>query len=150
MTMDMTRDLISMHLIEVSLDKDEEDDNASTEVITMMTEYGKVDGAYAAKLLRNALVHHLTTRSFIGEETEYTVKPNQKFDESEFCGVLIDTGAARVSTTRLPQIRTLMRNLRLDKSKAGAVRVLFCWGTTTSIETVTINTCWNHRIPRYL
>jgi len=128
--------------MEVSLDKDDDDDSAPIGT-TMMTEYGEVDGAQAAELLRNASTHHLATRSFTGEETKTTVNPADKFNDAEFRGLLIDTGAARVSTAGLPQLRALTRllpDLRLDKSKAGAVRVLFGWDAASSIGTVTVKT----------
>jgi hypothetical protein len=105
--------------------------------MTIMTDYGEMDGANATEILRNASTHHLATRSFTGEETKATVNPADKFNDAEFRGLLMGTGTARVSTTGLPQLRALTRllpNLRLSESKGGIVKVLFGWGAASSIQ----------------
>ncbi|RKF59651.1 hypothetical protein OnM2_058048 [Erysiphe neolycopersici] len=74
--------------------------------------------------------------------TSFIFTHSTRYSDAIFQGVMIDTGAARVSTAGESQFRALckIQKLEMDRSQAGQANICFCIGTArligpTSIET---------------
>ena len=73
----------------------------------------------------------------------YNMFTESRYDESEFKGLLIDSGAAIRSTGGIGQLKALQqidRSITLDESTAGSTSFVFGIGKSSSIGTVKLNT----------
>ena len=98
-------------------------------------------------LADNVFKHQITsadTTVLLVNPTPYsfTILTNMRYNDSEFKGLLIDSGAATRSTGGLGQLKALQRVLfvELDKTTAGSTNFVFGIGSTSSIGTVNLNT----------
>ena len=115
------------------------------------TSFGAVDEPVAlANALSNQIsAHALTLTSALCEDDDVPVAVLQnaystvsRYNADLFHGILIDTGAARVSTAGYQQYLAYARvsKAQLDKGKAGATSVKFGIGNTSSLGTVNVVT----------
>ncbi|POS85439.1 hypothetical protein EPUL_003830 [Erysiphe pulchra] len=96
---------------------------------------GKVDGYTAVVSLRDKSIEHLLTQS----------RPclGSRYSSLKFEGILIDTGAAKVSTAGYNQFLALKRlrpKLKIDNSRAGEAYIIFGIGSTSSLGTTGVDT----------
>jgi hypothetical protein len=118
-----------------------------------ITELGMIDPPTATSmistLLDQSVKHVLFTglgKTEAGEDADlspaFTIE--DRYSDTEFHGIMIDTGAAGKSTAGHGQFlayKQLFKSaIRIDKSKEGAVNATFGIGSTTSIGSVTIPT----------
>ncbi|POS85141.1 hypothetical protein EPUL_004318 [Erysiphe pulchra] len=96
---------------------------------------GKVDGYTAVVSLRDKSIEHLLTQS----------RPylRSRYFSLKFEGILIDTGAAKVSTAEYNQFLALKRlrpTFKTDNSRAGEAHIIFGIGSTSSLGTTDVDT----------
>ena len=73
----------------------------------------------------------------------FTTSTDLRYDESEFKGLLIDSGTATRSTGGIGQLKALQKiisSAKLDKTTAGSANFIFGIGSTSSIGTVNLDT----------
>ena len=72
----------------------------------------------------------------------FTKSADLRYNESEFKGLLIDSGAATRSTGGIGQLKALQRilSVEVDKTTAGSTNLVFGIGSTSSIGTVNLDT----------
>jgi leucyl aminopeptidase (aminopeptidase T) len=87
----------------------------------------------------HALTAHLSDKS--EDESESFI--SSRYNDQTFHGIFIDTGAARISTTGILQVRSLQRripNILINESTKEYHHIAFGAGDVTSIETITVPT----------
>jgi hypothetical protein len=68
---------------------------------------------------------------------------SSRYDDQTFHGILIDTGAAGVSTAGILQVRSLQRkilSILIDESTKGHHHIAFGAGDAISMRTITVPT----------
>ena len=73
----------------------------------------------------------------------YTSSTSSKYDDTEFKGLLIDSGAATRSTGDIGQLKVLQKiddTIQLNQSTAGSANFVFDIESTDSIESINIST----------
>jgi hypothetical protein len=110
------------------------------------TEFGTVNPnelitALYDNTVYHALTAHLPDNSKAEDESESFV--SSRYDNQIFYGILIDTGAAGVSTAGIQQVRSLQRrmpSISIDESTKGHHHIAFRAGDATSMGTITVPT----------
>lgn len=126
-------------------------DNSSAEsFVTFFGEMQNTESMTTTSLLANkSFQYQITfkddtvTPSANLEPYTYNTATDFRYNDSEFKGLLIDSGAAIRSTGGVGQFRALQqleKSIRLDKNTAGSSNFLFGIGSTTSIGTVNLDT----------
>jgi len=113
-----------------------------------ITELGSIDETTAKHMifdLAEQSAKHTLLAKPKGLETPQSVFTiEDRYNTTEFHGIMIDTGAARTSTAGYNQLiayKNLFKDdINIDKSKEGAVNATFGIGSTTSIGSATIIT----------
>ena len=106
-----------------------------------------VESINAINMLTNkAFEHHITwsdnTIAPVSVPYSFITSTDTRYDESEFKGLLIDSGAATRSTGGIGQLKALQKiiSIKLDETTAGSANFVFGIGSTSSIGTVNLNT----------
>ncbi|RKF60251.1 hypothetical protein OnM2_052087 [Erysiphe neolycopersici] len=140
-------------------DKDEEDQNFDFMDSQFVTTYGTINGYDTVSLLndqsaRHALANIDSSSENISLQLENELEnlpsceppsifwTTSRYSDSKFQGILIDTGAAQVSTAGQDQFCTLCKtfNLSLDTSHAGHANICFGIGKAVSIGCALVET----------
>ena len=136
------------------VDTDDRQEQSNTFDIPIPTVYltscGKIDQGQAYEMvnkLADRSVEHAITRS-TDTPAAYSYEPYcntttaDRYPDSHFFGVMIDTGASRISTAGENQYQAYIKtfgNIILDETTAGSATVQFGIGTTLSTGSVEIN-----------
>ncbi|KHJ30810.1 hypothetical protein EV44_g3573 [Erysiphe necator] len=107
------------------------------------TTFGAINGK---KILRDlndkAFLHALTGST----NTLATNNSDMRYGPNVFFGIMIDTGAAKKSTVGQCQYQAFQKisDVHLDTTTAGAAKIQFGIGNTTSIGSIIVNTPFGH------
>lgn len=132
------------------------------------TELGVIDGFHAVAILNDQSIKHALTKEDIFKIREPIQNTKSDFDdrkidhlakdgavvvtasytfqnrysETQFQGIMPDTGAAGVSTAGFAQFKALknLKNIQLDRSRAGQAKIKFGIGLASSIGTTDVVT----------
>ncbi|POS85111.1 hypothetical protein EPUL_003157 [Erysiphe pulchra] len=157
---DEDRDIWDTLIMNVNInDKDEEDQNFDLMDSQFVTIYGTINGYETDSLLndhsaRNALAKldslsknislqlESELENFLSFEQPSIFWTKSRYTVSKFQGILIDTGAAQVSTAEQDQFRALCKiyNLSLNTSQAGQANICFGIGKAISIGCALVET----------
>jgi hypothetical protein len=110
-----------------------------------MTSFGPVNGRKAVDLLNQQSIYHAFSRAAVAKPAspdDVEAYLTNRYSSGVFIGVMIDTGAATRSTAGESQFQALQRikDVRLDKSRAGEANITFGIGQTSSLGTVNVGT----------
>lgn len=104
--------------------------------------------AITNQLANNACKHRVTVKDIAAAPTPpepyiFSVSTDSRYDDSEFKGLLIDSGAATRSTGGIGQLKALQHinsSVKLDRTAAGSADFVFGIGKTSSIGIINLDT----------
>ncbi|VDB92844.1 Bgt-20191-2, partial [Blumeria graminis f. sp. tritici] len=126
----------SIHLSQLMSDLNLPDSEDFNEVC--FTRFGPINGKkYLTELNNEASLYALTSST----SNFKTRNPIFRYSDCEFFGIMIDTGAAKKSTVGHSQFLAFQKitNIQLDTTTAGAAKIQFGIGNTTSIGSMVID-----------
>ncbi|KAI0993887.1 hypothetical protein K3495_g14297, partial [Podosphaera aphanis] len=123
-----------------------DDENCSDSNETYFTSYGPINGSVVATYLANqAFKHNLIPTDFahttVNTDPFAYIATTNRYNSSQFYGIMIDTGAAQRSTAGYGQYLAYERLFggAINQSKAGKVSVQFGIGSATSIGSTMVS-----------
>ncbi|RKF77744.1 hypothetical protein GcM1_217070 [Golovinomyces cichoracearum] len=119
----------------------ENDDETELEHETpenFMTSTRKISASSARDYHRTLCDQSLLDRITQDEPAAYVIEG--RYSSTEFCGIILDTGAVLISTAGHSQVKAYINLFggKIDKSTAGSIRAHFGVGNTTSIGSINI------------
>jgi hypothetical protein len=128
------------------LEADSLHDDPDLDCNQFVTTFGAIDGRDVLSNLADQSTYHMLTKDINTHGNDdpfaYTTGIRDRYTQKEFYGIMIDTGASNWSTAGYGQYLAYKKHedIELDESKAGAIKVQFGIGSTSSVGVITINT----------
>ncbi|KAI0991560.1 hypothetical protein K3495_g16627, partial [Podosphaera aphanis] len=150
-----TENEIDQFLLEWDLEEEFTNSDEPAKHSQWITEFGPIDPRKTVVHLNNQSTLHAISKkdifknsliglsNFPSDTWKQEASIDSRYSETEFHGIMPDTGAAGVSTAGEPQFIALQRlnpDVKIEKSSAGEHKIRFGKGEVTSLGSTEVNT----------